>query len=287
MKKFLYVGYYRENSAWGRISENVVRSLVAAGADVTTRAITFGSQREISSEVAALEYKPIEDCDVCIQHLFPQHMAGNTVFERNVALLGGDFDKQHVRTPMSQFIYANDYISVEKPNYQSIRPLQIPQTEGTFKCIIIDDPADRQETFDSVFKFHNEFETYEKTSLTIFSQNPEGLEDLCNQAKLKVGKRSDVSLYKTDIIVPLPEGGSYPEAYAYSDFCLSHTSCPFMYAELRCYTCPGIHPRGGYENWMENQITFQTKKMQFANNMATNEYSFETVGKQLLGELNV
>lgn len=290
MKKLLYVGYYRENSAWGRISENIVRSLIAAGADVTTRCIRLGEPREISAEVEALESKPIEDCDTLIQHVFPDHMVGNTVFERNIAILGGDFDKEDVSTPMSNFLYADDYISVEKPNYQALQPLQIPQTEDTFKCVIIDDPANRQNTFDYVFKFHNEFESYEKVSLTIFAQNPEGLEEICNQAKMKVGKRADINRYIKDIIVPLPAGGSYPEAYIYSDFCLSHPSCPLMYAELRCYTDSGIHPlvsRGSYEQWLENPIVFQTRKMRAANNMAVNEYSFEVVGKQLLGELNV
>lgn len=285
MKKVLYVGYYKENSAWGRLSENLIRSLIAAGADVTARPILLGEQRSISPEIEVLEAKPIEECDVLVQHVFPEHMVGNNIFERNVALIGGDTGQEDVKTPMSQIVFADDYIAIERPNYQSLKPLQVPNTEDTFKCVIIDDAKNRQATFDAVFEFHSTFETYEKASLTIFSQNPEGLEELCTQAKLKVGKRQDVNSYTQDIIVPLPAGESYPEAYFYADCVMAFPQCSLMYAEILCYTNKGC-AKEHYESWLNNPISYQSEKIKSAIHSA-NYYNFERQGKNLRSILDV
>ena len=80
--KVLYIGYYKENSDWGRITENNILALDAAGVDVVCRSINLSQPRKISGRLAEIEQKDLSDCDFCIQHVFPDHLVGSKKFKK-------------------------------------------------------------------------------------------------------------------------------------------------------------------------------------------------------------
>ena len=89
--KVLYIGYYKENSDWGKITTNNILALDAAGVDVVCRPVKLSQPRQISGRLKELEEKSVEGCDVCIQHVFPEHMVGAGVFKKNIGVIGGFF----------------------------------------------------------------------------------------------------------------------------------------------------------------------------------------------------
>lgn len=88
--KILYIGYYKEKSDWGQISKNYALALDSSGLDVACRPITF-VDNPTPQELSKLEKKSIEDCDICIQHVFPNHMLASSKFKKNIGILTNDF----------------------------------------------------------------------------------------------------------------------------------------------------------------------------------------------------
>lgn len=88
--KVLYIGYYKENSDWGEFARNNILALDQAGVDVACKAIQF-TATQTPTGLQRFENKNIDDCDVCIQHVFPEHMLATSKFKKNIGILSNDF----------------------------------------------------------------------------------------------------------------------------------------------------------------------------------------------------
>src|SRR4051812_31296994 len=85
--KVCFLGVYRDGTGWGHAALDYILALDSAGVDVACRPIKLNTMPfEIPERVAELEHKPVEDCDIVIQHILPHMMEYCGAFKKNIAL---------------------------------------------------------------------------------------------------------------------------------------------------------------------------------------------------------
>jgi glycosyltransferase involved in cell wall biosynthesis len=250
--KVLYIGYYKENSDWGKLTSNNILALDSAGVDVACRAISLGVDRQISGRLEELEKKSIDDCDLCIQHVFPDNMVGSNKFKKNIAIFGNSFVELEHTTSVEKLELADEvwvpsacsaeYLGsiLNKPckyvpfacqiddytkPYQNI---EIPQAQNQFKFYSFVDPSDAKALDTTLSCFHSEFDSSEGVALILLStSNMDGAKDKIDNVSLDVkralGLQKDPSMYIRDIIITesnLTESNLY-EMHQYGDCFLS------------------------------------------------------------------
>lgn len=84
--KVLYIGHYREGTGWSEVTINQILALDSVGVNVVCRPIKLNNnQPEIPERLIELENKPLNDCDIVIQHVLPHYMEYNGRFKKNIA----------------------------------------------------------------------------------------------------------------------------------------------------------------------------------------------------------
>lgn len=225
--KILYIGYYKENSDWGRYATNNILALEKAGLDVVCRAISF-SGKETPREISHLEDKSLDDCDICIQHVFPEHLVGTDKFKKNIAILGNDFIEMEHTTWVEQLnqmdqiwvpsICASEQIAEElskktkivhncfpiDPYTKKYQDIDIPEISGRYKFYThVDSDAKEIETI--LTCFYSEFDKSDNVALIIQitgSADKDSIDNAINSVKQKVCKQQDQSDCPPEIIVP-------------------------------------------------------------------------------------
>lgn len=235
--KVLYIGYYKEHSDWGKIARNNILALDSAGVDVACRSIVFGIDHT-PEEMRRFEEKDIEDCDVCIQHLFPDHMLPSSKFKKNIAILANEFvEAKHSTiiekldrfdqiwvpsagveiafkdTPIEDKIKRVPY-AFNKDNYKATTSAINGgiETKDKFRFYtIINNEGDGVERV--LRCFHSEFDDTDNVVLLL------GVDESCNKqlidqkiekVKTDLGLKPQASDYRKDVFVPRLSGSHEP-----------------------------------------------------------------------------
>jgi hypothetical protein len=226
--KVLYIGYYKENSDWGTLAVNNILALESAGVDVVCRPIIF-SNNETPIKIKDLEKKSTEGCDVCIQHVFPDHMVSSESFTKNIAILSNDFfEINHScwveklnrmgeiwvpstaaaetlkATPLSHKTTVVPFaIDIDLYKGQSSQNIEGGiESIGKFKFYTISDTDNNN--IDRLLRcFHSEFDNTDDAvfAIQINSNNTKNLDERIARVKNSLGLNKDVLSYKRDIIV--------------------------------------------------------------------------------------
>lgn len=245
--RVLYTGYYREKSQWGSEATNNILALKSAGVDVVCRPIVFKNDREIPLEVRECEQKPLDDIDVHIQHVFPEHLTYSDNFKKNITILRNEYvsvghspwiehlgmmDEVWVPSHRAASSLPSDLLNIrvipkcfDVERYKSgVRPLNIPDASDKFKFYtIIDGGATNIATF--IKCFHSEFDTCEDAACVVQINGGQELiqavDSAITSAKQSLGIHKDPTLFDKDILIPNPE---------------SHDSAP-VHQWGDCYVC--------------------------------------------------
>lgn len=228
--KVLYVGYYKENSDWGKFATNNILALDSANIDVACRAITFSSN-QTPRELTHLEKKPIDDADICIQHVFPDHMVSSGKFRKNIAILANDFfeikhscwveklnrmDQIWVPSPIAKNILRDTVLhekTVVVPLAFDLSTYTKPQqplkgsieSDGKFRFYTITDTNNTN--LERVLRcFHSEFDHTDKAVMIVQvnGEDASGVDGVITKVKKSLGLQKSPQLYKKDIIVTKP-----------------------------------------------------------------------------------
>ena len=232
--KVLYIGYYKEDSEWGKITSNNILALDAAGIDVVCRNFKLTKDRDITGRLKELEQKDTQNCDICIQHLLPHHLIGTDKFKKNIAFLETEsigikhlpwFENlqqmDEVWVPNTQLKNAleDDKLGIpvsvvphafDLGKYTQKYPdIKIPEAEGQFKFYFIGDWSQRQNIDSIVSCFHGEFDKSEDASLILkirqFGIDSEQLKSrvdaMLGSVKESLRIYNDARNYKKDITI--------------------------------------------------------------------------------------
>lgn len=231
--KVLYIGYYKENSEWGKMATNFILSMHEAGIEVVPRAIELSQGREVGGLIAQLEKGDIEDCDYCIQHVFPDHVTGSGKFKKNIALLTNDFIEIAHTSAVEKLSLADEVWVTNKDSQETLSkvasvPVKVvypgfreelygqqyekvqlgSNVDNTFKFYTVINSIPERDNILSAF--HAEFEVAEPATLILFSTNPDKefsnklnawSEDI--KSRLRIKQRAD--MFTSDVVLHMPQ----------------------------------------------------------------------------------
>ena len=192
--KVLYIGYHKENSDWGQITRNNILSLDKAGVDVVCRGIKVQSSIPSQGRIFELENKKADDCDVCIQHVFPDSIVGSSKFKKNIAIVSNTFLNirhsstiEHLQQVDEVWVPNQDYsdnigdlvstkvvpasCNLEKFK-QRYQPIDIPYARNKFRLYCFVDSSDSHSLDSILSSFHSEFDYTDRAVLIIVVTNP-------------------------------------------------------------------------------------------------------------------
>ena len=87
--KVLFITHLREQSDWSRTAIDYINAMESAGIDVVVRDVCLNPANrdsKVPMNIAGLEWKPIDDCDVCIQNVLPHLISYSDRFAKNIAM---------------------------------------------------------------------------------------------------------------------------------------------------------------------------------------------------------
>ena len=87
--KVLFITHLREQSDWSETAIDYIMAMKAAGIDVVVRDVCVNPAyrtAKVPMGIIALEKKPIEGCDVCIQNVLPHLVCYSGNFKKNIAM---------------------------------------------------------------------------------------------------------------------------------------------------------------------------------------------------------
>ena len=248
--KVLYISYYKEsNSDWADAAISNMIALDKVGIDVVARPVVLTGNGETPREIRHLENKSSEGCDVCIQHVLPNHLTGSTKFKKNIAYFPCDsvnmnhlpwfvnlqeMDEVWVQNESAGWMLHEEMevpVRVVPQGFniehytKKYKDLNIPQVKDRFKFYYTGELSERK-NIDAIIRcFHAEFDISEPVSLILnvskagFSpdQVQQALDQKISQIKSSLRMYSDVSEYHKDIIIS--HDVSKEQTYALHQYC--------------------------------------------------------------------
>lgn len=232
--KVLYIGHYKEGTGWSQAAIDLIMSMHLAGIDVVCRNIKLTDyQPTLNPILLRLENKPLEDIDVCIQHVLPHHMVSTKKFKKNIAYFVGEtnsilFTNWHVILKQMDEVWVpnktlqagliKDGINTVKviPHAFNLyrygrehNKLNFQSNNNKFKFYYIGDLNDRKNIESIIRSFHAEFAPHEQVALVLklkkFGSNENDLakyvSNLCASIKKDLRLYKDVSDYHKEILI--------------------------------------------------------------------------------------
>lgn len=231
--KILYLGHYKEKTGWSQAAIDYILALDSVGIDVVCKNIKLTKESDdIPERIKQLEKKPLEDIDICIQHLLPHHLICTEKFKKNIAYFV--FESNTIKDT-SWFVQLKQMDEVWVPNADSKARLEedglknvkvIPHTfdminyrcfyeslqlpnPSSFKFYTIADLNERKNVESVVRCFHAEFSEYEDVDLVLkikkFGVSDQQLfnymNELCTSIKKNLRIYKDINRYKKEIII--------------------------------------------------------------------------------------
>ena len=248
--KVLYVGYYCEKGEWGRAAINNILALEQAGVDVVCRAIQF-AHKQCPPELLHLQAKDAHDCDILIQHVFPEHLVGSKKFKLNIAILANVVydvsksswaeqlelvDQVWVQTWLGacSLQSCNSRLNIHKiPQaidtsiFTRSPDINIPAINNKFKFYTIGSLSDAEGLEQVLRTFHAEFRKTDPVALlmVLYTSSPEDtqktskfMEELSTKVKTQLKLEKDVGNYVQDMIITSEEmSPELLDIHAYAD----------------------------------------------------------------------
>lgn len=265
--KVLYIGYYKEQSDWGKQTVNNILALESAGVDVVCRSVQLGGT-ETPDALVHLEKKDVDDATHCIQHLFPEHMVGSDKFVKNVGLFTNNYgymkhgswvEKLNLmdeiwvphtstwRENISEVLSTNVVnvpFAIDTDVYnRRYSDLKIPEIETDFKIYTFASVNDTHGLSWVLSAFHSEFDVTDPVNLVLYiqTQSEDGnkelkfVENLSRNIKNLLRLNATPELYKKDVILASPTitETNLLELHQYCDcYVTSNTEFNFPKAEI-------------------------------------------------------
>lgn len=256
-KKIMYIGYYKELSDWGKYAINNILAIDSAGFDIACRSITF-SNNETPDSIKHIEKNCIEDSDICIQHVFPNHLLASKKFSKNIAILANEFIKINHSTwieklnEMDQiWVPSNGAKNLLKDTVIYNKTYAVPfafdttlytkqqnrvnagvESNGKFKFYTIGES--NNDGLDRVIRcFHSEFDHEDNAILVVQTNgNASNINEKITQVKNNLGLNRQASLYKKDIVVTAPDlYQSFGALHSFCDCYISNLNQRTLYSE--------------------------------------------------------
>ena len=258
--KVLYIGHYRESSGWAKAAIDYILAMDSVGIDIACRNVSLtGREGTVPPKILELENKPIDDCDVCIQHVLPHHLVGTEKFKRNIAFFV--CESSSIKTlpwfvqlqQMDEVWVPNDQMwnslvsdGLCVPNSVKVIPhtfdinqykkkntdIQVNEIHSKFKFYYIGDLNARKNLESIIRCFHSEFEVSEQVALILkvkkFGHNPQQVSDIVTDisAKVKQSLRmfpENLQYHKEVIISDEVDDAGIRSIHSYGDCFVSPT----------------------------------------------------------------
>jgi len=235
--KVLYIGHYRESTGWAKAAIDYILAMDSVGIDIACRNVTLtGREGTVPPKILELENKPIDDCEVCIQHVLPHHLIGTGKFKKNIAFFV--CESSSIKTiPWFTHLHQMDEVWVPNtqmwdslikdglcvPNSVKVVPhtfdmsaykksaaqIQIDEVHSKFKFYYIGDLNARKNLQAILRCFHSEFEPSEQVALVLkvkkFGHTPEQVSEIVTNmsASIKQSLRMfpEVTQYHREVII--------------------------------------------------------------------------------------
>jgi len=260
--RLLYLGHYKEGTGWSQAAIDYILAIDSVGIDITCRNIKLTNRTGVvAPRILELEKKPLEGCDVCIQHLLPHHLVGTDHFKKNISYFVSESTSirttpwfpllqqmDEVWVPNTDLLNSleNDSLFEDRDRIKLVphtfdmtkykktyRAMSIKEIDYKYKFYYIGELNDRKNLESIVTSFHSEFDKSEPVALILkvkkFGLPPESLasitKDMCNIIKKRMRLYPDISHYHQEIIIPMdmPEEDIYAlHQYADCFVCPSH-----------------------------------------------------------------
>ena len=250
--KVLYIGHYKEGTGWSQAAIDLIMSMHLAGIDVVCRNIKLTDHKTtINPILLRLENKPLEDIDVCIQHVLPHHMVGTNKFKKNIAYFVGEtnsilFTNWHVMLKQMDEVWVpNNTLknSLLNDGFNKVRVVphafnlyrysrehnkfNFQSNNNKFKFYYIGDLNDRKNIESIIRCFHSEFAPYEQAALVLkvkkFGSNENDLvkymSNLCSSIKKDLRLYKNIDDYHKEILITTEFNDSQIDSLHYSCDC--------------------------------------------------------------------
>jgi glycosyltransferase involved in cell wall biosynthesis len=258
--RILYIGHYKENSGWSKAAIDLILAMDSVGIDVTCRNIKLTSKSaKIPNRILELEKKPLNNIDICIQHVLPHHIVGTSKFKKNIACYIGESNTLKYnnwlsslklvdeiwlpnKTLINNFVkdgfdnsclkYVPYAFDLSRYKNKTSARINFGEKNSTFKFYYIADLNERK-NIESIIKcFHSEFHRYEPVSLVLkvkkFGIHPSELnkhvKDICDSIKKTLRIYPKVEDYHEEIIIPNDMTAEEIDALHNSCDCLVNTT---------------------------------------------------------------
>ena len=277
--KVLYLGYLLEQSEWGNLSRNFVRALSESGIDLAIRPIALKDGGNIPDDIVKYSVKDIENTDVIIHHLFPDHLV-RWGSGKNIGLVTADFFKLKHSSWVEKFKLMDELWVVsdeqrknlEAVGLDNVRVVKLPVQDSIYKQQFSMPNNVRQQfgTLDSKFKVHlpvMEMDSLEKSASIFFSefdttdnaglliscppQMQQKVQETINQVKESLKLKSDASLYPQEVILPLQTEADLYTIHSYADAAITNNlTSGFTLKEVDAFSfgCPVLSPSNSVLN---------------------------------------
>ncbi len=230
----LYIGHFTEGSGWSKAATNNVLALDMQGHNVVGRNIRLTNADILDETITPIFAKPLENIDVCIQHVLPHHLCGTSLFNKNIAYYDAGESNTIKHTNWINSLQLMDEVwcpcsqvknnlvkdglnnvkivphgfDISKYSYQDRVDMNLG-TLGYFKFYTVIDMNDRKNIDSTIRCFHSEFKTYEPVELVIKVHQKHTPEDVTrglmvekiNNIKKQMRIYNDISKYKNDIVI--------------------------------------------------------------------------------------
>lgn len=247
--KVLYIGYYKEQSDWGKQTVNNILALDRAGVDVVCRSIELGG-KETPDAIRHLENKDIGDATHCVQHVFSEHMVGTNKFQKNVGILSNNFVEmghgswvEKLQLPDEVWVPTNycwiEHLPEVIKSRAKVMPfaidtdvynrryntLNIKEVVNDFKIYTFANTNETNSLTWLLATFHSEFDGTEPVSLVIYlkpqqngQQEAQFIEELSRKIKGLLRLEKSPELHRRDVIITSPGLSS-------ANLCEIHQAC--------------------------------------------------------------
>lgn len=231
--KILYIGHYKEGTGWAQAAKDYILALDSIGVDVVCRNITLTKDNPVDNRILQLEKKSTDDCDYCIQHVLPHHLAATKRFKKNISFIALE---SHSIKNLTWFEYLKPMDEVWVPNHQlsnklfidgikrtkviphccdiekytkKYQTISIPQIDNKFKFYYIGDLNDRKNIRSIIRCFHSEFDKSENACLILkvkkFGHSPDQVkkivDNILTEEKNKLRIYSSIQDYQKDVVL--------------------------------------------------------------------------------------
>jgi len=231
--KILYIGHYKEGSGWSKAAIDLILAMDSVGIDVTCRNIKLTpNNQKINPRILELESKPLNNIDVCIQHVLPHHMVGTQKFKKNIAYFVAEsssvlynpwmvclqnMDEVWVPNKSLATSLAHDGLNKKISVVHHAADLSkgyaqekfIFPEKNNFKFYYIGELNDRKNIESIVRSFHSEFASFEPVSLVLkikkHGVSPPELtkhcEQVCTNIKKELRMYRNIEDYHRELII--------------------------------------------------------------------------------------